>query len=156
MAKREMELSGASILFCFNPHQRIFFFREIGGREIEGEKETSMWERDIKSAASCVRLNRGSNSQPRFVPWPGIEPITFWCTGWCSNQLSLLARAIVLFCRVTSVILVQQLYPSKVAYLQEGLWFCCYCYWFCVCVCVCVCEALKDKRKLKGNHQKIL
>ena len=29
----------------------------------------------------------GLNSNPRYVPWPGVEALTFWCTGWCSNQL---------------------------------------------------------------------
>ena len=38
--------------------------------------------------------NWGSNPQPRYVPWPGIEPATFWCKEQCSNQLSYVARAL--------------------------------------------------------------
>ena len=30
----------------------------------------------------------GPNPQARYVPWLGIEPATFWCTGWYSNQLN--------------------------------------------------------------------
>ena len=37
----------------------------------------------------------GWNPKPRYVL--GIEPITFLYTGWCSNQLSHLAKAILLF-----------------------------------------------------------
>ena len=28
------------------------------------------------------------NLQPRCVLWPGIKSPTFWCMGWCSNQMS--------------------------------------------------------------------
>ena len=40
-----------------------------------------------------MRPDQGSNLQPRYMPWPGTETTTFWCTGWCSNQMSPLARA---------------------------------------------------------------
>ena len=46
-----------------------------------------MWETSI----GC--LHQGPNLQLRYVPWLGIKPSTFWCVGWCSNQLSHLARA---------------------------------------------------------------
>ena len=39
--------------------------------------------------------NQGLNLQLRYVPWPGVEPKTFWCMGQCSNQLSHPARAIL-------------------------------------------------------------
>ena len=39
----------------------------------------------------------GVNLQPKHVPWPGIKPVTFWCTGRCSNQLSHLARDDVIY-----------------------------------------------------------
>ena len=35
---------------------------------------------------------QGLNPQPRHVPWLGITPPTFWCTGWCSKQLSLISQ----------------------------------------------------------------
>ena len=44
------------------------------------------------SVASYTYPNWGSNLQPRYVPWPGIESATFWCMGRCSNQLSHAAR----------------------------------------------------------------
>ena len=28
-----------------------------------------------------------------YVPQPGTEPATFWCTGWCSNQMNHTSRA---------------------------------------------------------------
>ena len=30
----------------------------------------------------------GSNLQPRYIPWLGIEPSTFWYVGQCSNKLN--------------------------------------------------------------------
>ena len=38
--------------------------------------------------ASLTRPNGELNSQPRHVPWLGIEPPAFWCMGRHSNQLS--------------------------------------------------------------------
>ena len=43
--------------------------------------------------ASHMHSDWGSILQPRYVPWPGFEPTIFWCTGWCSNQLSHPVRA---------------------------------------------------------------
>ena len=51
------------------------------------ERETSIWERNINWLPPR-RPDQGWNPQPRYVPWPRIELPTFWCTGWCSNQLS--------------------------------------------------------------------
>ena len=45
---------------------------------------------------SCICPDWGSNLPPRVVFCPGIEPTSFWCMGWCSNQLSLSARALSL------------------------------------------------------------
>ena len=70
--------------FCKNPHLRMFIdFRE-GGREGGGctewgERENHWCERNT----GCLL----------YTPWPGIEPVTFWFTGWCSCPLSLWARA---------------------------------------------------------------
>ena len=44
----------------------------------------------------------GIELQPRSVPWPGIKN-TPWCTGWCSNQPSHLARAAHLLLRHISL-----------------------------------------------------
>ena len=32
-----------------------------------------------------------------YILWLGIEPAAFWCMGWCSNQLSHWAKAILIF-----------------------------------------------------------
>ena len=47
-------------------------------------------ERDVKEK----HWSLGSNPQPTYVPWLGIEPTTFWCMEWHSNQLSHPARAV--------------------------------------------------------------
>ena len=49
--------------------------------------------------------NQGPNLQLRYVPWPGIEPIIFWCPGRHSKQLSHPARVR------------QQLFPLLVGHL---------------------------------------
>ena len=55
----------------------------IDFRERNGEgKRTSIWETLI----GCLP----------YAPRTGIEPATFWCMGWCSNQLSHQARALQL------------------------------------------------------------
>ena len=59
----------------------------------EREKETSMWGEKHQSVDSRTHPEQGWNQQPRYVPWPGIKPATFWGTGWHSNQLSHPARA---------------------------------------------------------------
>ena len=78
----------------FNPHLRIlliFFFkeRERGGVGREREREKH------RSVASRMHPDQGSNPQPTYMPWPGIEPAPFQCTGWWSNQLSHPVRAAV-------------------------------------------------------------
>ena len=56
-------------------------------REEERERETSI---GCLPYASQLGV---SNAQPKYVPWLGIEPSTFWCLGRCSNQQSHPARA---------------------------------------------------------------
>ena len=62
--------------------------KEKWGREREREKH--------QLVASCTCPNQGSNPQPRYVLWWRTEPTTFWCMGWCSNQLGHPARAVIL------------------------------------------------------------
>ena len=61
-------------------------FRERG-REGEREKNIGMREKHWL-AVSHMHPNQRPNPQPRDVPWPGIEPVTFQFTGQCSSQLS--------------------------------------------------------------------
>ena len=76
----------------FSPHPRTFFhaFRERG-REKEGRRKDG--EEDVREkhpfVASCTNPNWGSNSQPRYVPWPKIEPTLLPFMGQYFNQPSL-------------------------------------------------------------------
>ena len=65
-------------IYFFNPTQGYIYWLE---RDRERQETEKHW-----SVASCMHPNGGWNSQPRYVPWLGIEPTTFWCTGrWHSN-----------------------------------------------------------------------
>ena len=52
-------------------------------REKKGERERPAW-----------APTRDWTHNLGYVPWLGTESATFWCMGWCSNQLSNPARAI--------------------------------------------------------------
>ena len=96
-------------LFCFVFEETICLFlwiltqryvykfleREEGG-EKERERETSMWERNI-NWLSPVHATTSDRTRPRYVPWPWIRPVMFWCMGWLSRQLCHPARAITSF-----------------------------------------------------------
>ena len=43
--------------------------------------------------ASHSRLDWGLNPKTSYVPWLGIEPLTFWCTGQYSNQLNHVSKS---------------------------------------------------------------
>ena len=56
-----------------------YLFIEQGEvREKEGERNINVGERHQSFVS-----NRGPGPQPRHVPLPGIEPTTFWFSGWC-------------------------------------------------------------------------
>ena len=73
----------------------LFIFRKRGGEgEREGEREgeniiqrtsfpSSLRETSIGSVAYHTRPEHGLVLHPRHVPWPGLEPATFHCAGWC-------------------------------------------------------------------------
>ena len=73
----------------FYPHPRtcLLILERGEGREKERERNLNVSERH-RLAASQIRPDQGPNPQPRRVPWPGIGPKTFWCTGRCSHQVS--------------------------------------------------------------------
>lgn len=50
-------------------------------------------ERETLTGCSCMCPNRVLNPQPRYISWQGIESANFWCTEWCSNQVSHMTRA---------------------------------------------------------------
>ena len=87
------------LLYIFYPHPRAFFhgfLERKEGREAGGERESvrtrtrrekHQRERTINKLPSWTHPDGGLNLKPGNVPWPGIEPVTFWSMGWCSNQL---------------------------------------------------------------------
>ena len=71
-------------LLFFNPHLRIYDIFIDLRRGVGAERERER-ERNIHQLPMHVA---------RCVPWPGIKRAAFWWMGWCSNQLSQLARVI--------------------------------------------------------------
>ena len=67
-------------------------FRERGREMRDGERERERNNIDVREkhwlVASHMYPDRGSNPQLRYVPWPGIELLTFWCMAWHCNQPS--------------------------------------------------------------------
>ena len=63
-------------------------FIKFRGRKGEGGRERE----NHRLVAFHRHPDQGSNPPPRYVPWPGIEPATFWCLRWCFSQLSHPAR----------------------------------------------------------------
>ena len=61
------------------------FFRE---REREGEREGEKHQYVRETSISCLShaLSWGPGTQARHVPQLGIEPVTFWFTGWHSTH----------------------------------------------------------------------
>ena len=74
-------LPSSPCYFFFFKGFYLFIFRQRGG-EGEREEEKHWW------VASHTCPDRGWNLQPRYVPWPGITPTTFWCMGQHSSQQS--------------------------------------------------------------------
>ena len=83
--------------FLKNPHLEDMSL--ILGREEGRERERKRHQ----LVASHTCSNWGWNPQTRKVPWPGIKPAAFRCTGWCSNQPCHLARVLMNFYIVVCV-----------------------------------------------------
>lgn len=69
-----------AFLFLFNPHPRTYWLLERGGGE-RGRKTN-------QCIASHIAPQPRLNPQSRYMPWPGIETMTFQCSGQCSNKPS--------------------------------------------------------------------
>ena len=83
---------GQKLTFIFNPHLKIYLLILERGREREKDQCEKYW---LVASHTCPKW--GLYLPHRYVPWPEIEPATFWCMGWCSNQLSHQARARLTF-----------------------------------------------------------
>ena len=81
--------------FCpsilFSKFLNILFIYSQREGERDGEKHQCVRETLIR-IASCTRPTQGPNRQPRHVPWPGIEPATFYFAGWCSTNWPMSVR----------------------------------------------------------------
>ena len=87
-------LFGSSVYktWCFHQFFSRTFFIVFRERERVRERHIDTREKH-QSVASFMHLDQGLNLQPRFVPWLGFEPATFWCMGWCSNQQSHISQS---------------------------------------------------------------
>ena len=75
----------STVSFLKNPDPRICLL--FLDREERRERETLI-------SCPCTHTNQGSNLQPNYVLWSGIEPTIFWVMGQCSNQKNHPARAL--------------------------------------------------------------
>ena len=82
------------VAIFFKPSPQVMFPWTFETEE-GGERETLIHQckREHQSVASCTCPDRGSNLQPKYVPWRGIESKTLWCMGRCSNRLCHPVRA---------------------------------------------------------------
>ena len=69
--------------FIFHPYPStcLLILDRGEGREREKDVREKHW-----SVGSGMPLTGGPNLQPGLVPWLGMEPLTFWFMGWCSDQ----------------------------------------------------------------------
>ena len=52
-----------------------------------GRETGQHWcDRKTLMAACCMHPNQGPNPQPRHVPWPGVEPVTFHLAKQCPTK----------------------------------------------------------------------
>ena len=72
--------------FLRNPYLRILLLILERGMERERDREFLCEKRWL--FASHAYPEWGLNPQTRYMPWLGVKPATFWCTGRCSNHLS--------------------------------------------------------------------
>ena len=76
----------------------VFFFSLKSSPQdmfIGKERNIDVWEKH-QSVPSHTCHHWGSKTQPKYMPWLGTKPATFWYMGWCSNQLSHPARIMTL------------------------------------------------------------
>ena len=69
---------------CYPPKSSFLkWFYFIFKREEEGGRKT--WR---GTSISCLSYppTQGSNAQPRYMPWWGMELVTFCFAGWCSTN----------------------------------------------------------------------
>ena len=59
----------------------FIYFLEVG----EGREKEKVRNIDVLVASPMDSI-RGLNPQPRHVPWPGIDPVTFPFVGWCPTE----------------------------------------------------------------------
>ena len=90
-----------SLFIYFYPHPRTFsslHFRERGR-----EGETLMQERSTDWLPP-IRLDRGLNLQPRYVPWRGIKPATFQPGNDALTHGATPARASFIDCKLSTIL----------------------------------------------------
>ena len=82
----------------FQAYNTVFKFFKFIYLWREGEREGEKHWCAIETLMGYLSHtpNQGPGPQPRQVPWPGIEPVTFQFSGQCSAHWATPARAVVL------------------------------------------------------------
>ena len=115
-----MLLQVTTVACFFQSLSEDLFFTAFGERE--RERETPMKKGNIDWLPSYMHPNRRSNLQPRYVPWPGVEPMTFRCVGQRSNQLSHASQGNSLFLFMAKLYSIIGLCSNLSFFLLIGIW----------------------------------
>ena len=75
------------LIFYPLPYWFFFILFLQRGEKMEKKRERNIAVRQKhQSIAFQTCPNQGPNPQPRYVPWPEIEPMTFCSAGWCPTN----------------------------------------------------------------------
>ena len=81
------------------PYHMVILFYFTDSREREGKRERKRNIDVRETLIGCLphMPQPRTKPQPKYVPWLGIERVTFLCMEQCSNQLSHTGQVVILF-----------------------------------------------------------
>ena len=130
------------LLVLFNSFS-FFFYAYLMTFFIAFRRETGRWrERGIDWWTSCLCCNLGMDTQPRYVPWPRIKPITFQgASTYCKDVTKVMFSKVTDFRKLPSCYCCRTYSPCGwsdggsgtgdfVTHLQNDIWnTCVQCSW---------------------------